>query len=114
MVIVGRALMSLAEVLKLGIDIYQILILAAVIMTWVRPDPYHPLVRFVVQSTEPVFKWIRARLPQSFFSSGIDISPIILFFALSFLENFLVASLNDIGQDILHSARNESLKTMTY
>lgn len=101
MSVIGRALMSLAAVIGLAISIYKIVILAAVIMTWVRPDPNHPLVKFVNQVTEPVFSWVRSRLPQSLLSTGIDLSPIIVFFVLIFIESFVVGSLSDMGHSLV-------------
>lgn len=104
MSLIGRALIGIAVVLGMAIDIYKLVVLAAVIMTWVRPDPQHPLVRFVNQATEPVFRWIRSRLPQSLFSTGIDITPILVFFILIFIESFVVGSLSDMGRSLVYNA----------
>lgn len=101
----GRALISIALVLGLAIDIYKLAILAAVLMSWIRPDPYNPLVRFVNQITEPVFSWLRARLPQALFSTGIDLTPMIVFFILVFLESFIVGSLADAGHRMVFESR---------
>ncbi len=70
--------------------ILLILIFARFILSWVRPDPYHPtwgpLMRFVYQATEPLLAPIRRLLPAS---SGLDFSPMILLFALYLARNLL-------------------------
>jgi YggT family protein len=70
--------------------ILLILIFARFILSWVRPDPYHPtwgpLMRFVYQATEPLLAPIRRILPAT---GGVDFSPMILLFALYFIRSFL-------------------------
>jgi YggT family protein len=70
--------------------ILLILIFARFILSWIRPDPYHPtwgpLMRFVYQTTEPLLAPIRRILPAS---GGLDFSPMILLFALYFIRSFL-------------------------
>jgi YggT family protein len=70
--------------------ILLILIFARFILSWVRPDPYHPtwgpVLRFVYQATEPLLAPIRRILPAT---GGVDFSPMILLFALYFIRSFL-------------------------
>lgn len=96
--------MSLAVVMSIVIDGYKLVVLAAVIMSWIRPDPYNPIVKFVYRMTEPVFSWIRLKLPQSFSGLGIDISPMLVFLLLIFAENFIVGVLHDSGRNLLRQA----------
>ncbi len=65
------------------IDLYSLVILAAVIMSWVRVDPRHPLARLVYRLTEPVLAPIRRVLPPM---GGLDLSPMVLLVALRFLS----------------------------
>ena len=111
--LIGHAFNSVAVVLGMAIDIYKILVLAAVVITWVRPDPFHPLVKFVTQVTDPVFKWLRSRLPQSLFSTGIDPTPILVFFILVFAENFVVNSLSDMGRNMVYNSRSPNTIIMS-
>jgi YggT family protein len=81
-------------ILALIIDVIYyvllILIFARFILSWVRPDPYHPtwgpILRFVYNATEPLLAPIRRLLPAS---GGLDFSPMILLFALYFLRSIL-------------------------
>ncbi|MDX1413053.1 MAG: YggT family protein [Candidatus Promineifilaceae bacterium] len=70
--------------------ILLILIFARFILSWVRPDPYHPtwgpITRFVFQATEPLLAPIRRLLPAT---GGLDFSPMILLFGLYFLRSIL-------------------------
>jgi YggT family protein len=67
------------------------IVIARAILSWVNPDPYNPIVRFIHNVTEPVLYRIRAKIPVSF--GGIDFSPIIVILGVIFLQNFVVNSL---------------------
>jgi YggT family protein len=79
---------ALATVLNLVLTLYMWVIIARAVLSWVSPDPYNPIVRFIYNITEPVLSQIRRRLPVSF--SGIDFSPIIVILVIIFLQNFVV------------------------
>ena len=82
---------ALAEILNLGLTIYMWLIIARALLSWVNPDPYNPIVRFLYNVTEPVLGWVRRRVPMVF--GGLDLSPILVLLAIVFLQKFLVATL---------------------
>ena len=75
-----------AIMLLLAIQLYTYVVLASVILSWVRLEPTNPVVKVVNALTEPVLKPIRAVLP-SFM--GLDFSPLVLLLALSILRRFL-------------------------
>ncbi|MFP4308124.1 MAG: YggT family protein [Desulfococcaceae bacterium] len=99
MFIVGNFLIALATVLNIVLTLYMWVVIARAVLSWVNPDPYNPIVRTIASVTDPVLDWIRRRLPVSF--GGIDFSPIIVFLAIVFLKNFLVATLAAMGQSML-------------
>lgn len=68
-------------------EIYAYIVVARAILSWVNPDPYNPIVRFLYGATEPVLQRIRRVVPLQF--SGIDFTPMVLIFALFFVSNFL-------------------------
>jgi YggT family protein len=72
------------------------IVIARAVLSWVSPDPYNPIVRFIHKVTEPVLYQIRRRIPVSF--GGIDFSPIIVFLAIIFLQRFVVHSLYGLAQ----------------
>ena len=70
--------------------IYNLAILARVLISWIRVDPYNPLVRFLYQITEPVLAPIRRVLPTA---GGLDFSPIVAFFGLELVRRLLIGFL---------------------
>ncbi|MGA7877497.1 MAG: YggT family protein [Desulfoferrobacter sp.] len=91
MFVIGNLLLALAKILHLLLTFYMWIIIARAILSWVNPDPYNPIVRFLYNVTEPVLYGIRRRIPISF--GGIDFSPLIAILVIMFLDNFLVPSL---------------------
>lgn len=65
------------------IDLYSLVVLAAVVMSWVHADRRHPLVQVVFNVTEPALAPIRRVLPPT---AGLDFSPIVLLIALRLLR----------------------------
>jgi YggT family protein len=68
------------------IDLYSLVVLASVVISWIKLSPSNPLARAVHQLTEPVLRPIRARLPAM---GGLDFSPMVLLFALQLLRRIL-------------------------
>jgi len=77
-------LVSILQFINLIINIYIWVVIIAALITWVQPNPYNPIVQFLWNVTEPVYRWIRRYIPTQF--GGFDIAPIILILALEFLQ----------------------------
>lgn len=82
---------ALATVINLFFQIYFYIVIGRAIISWVNPDPYNPIVRFLHNATEPVLARIRRLLPVHF--GGIDLSPIILLVGLEVVRQLLVGML---------------------
>ncbi|MEE8300484.1 MAG: YggT family protein [Desulfatiglandales bacterium] len=91
MFIVANFLIAVAKILHIGLTLYMWIIIGRAIISWVNPDPYNTIVRFLYAVTEPVLYIIRRRLPISF--GGFDFSPIIVIMAIYFFQAFVVESL---------------------
>ena len=91
MFIMSNLLAAVAKVLDIALTIFMWIVIARAILSWVSPDPYNPIVRFINNVTEPVLYQVRRRIPLSF--GGIDFSPIIILLAVIFLQQFVVQSL---------------------
>ncbi|MGM0454484.1 MAG: YggT family protein [Thermodesulfobacteriota bacterium] len=96
MFILTNFLLAVAKILDIGLTLFMWIIIAQAILSWVSPDPYNPIVRFINQVTEPVLFQIRKRIPTIF--GGIDFSPIIVLLGVIFLQEFLVQSLVHLAQ----------------
>lgn len=95
MFILANFLTALAQVLGMLIRAYMWIVIIRALISWVNPDPYNPIVRFLQTATDPVLYRIRRLVPASF--GGIDFSPFLLIAGLMFLEFFLVQSLFDLS-----------------
>lgn len=68
--------------------LYIWIIIIASFLSFVRPDPYNPIVQVLYRLTEPVFDFIRKKLPFVVIS-GIDLSPLVIIFGLQFIDIIL-------------------------
>ncbi|MCD6262378.1 MAG: YggT family protein [Deltaproteobacteria bacterium] len=98
MFILGNFLAAIARVLDIALTLYMWLIIGRAVISWVNPDPYNPIVRFLVSTTEPVLSPIRRRLPML---GGIDFSPVIVILIIIFIQSFLVQSLLQIANRLV-------------
>lgn len=95
MFVVGNFVAALAGVLDIVLTIYMWIVIIAALISWVNPDPYNPIVRFLYSVTEPVFAMVRRVLPLP--PMGIDFSPLIVLLVIVFCQQFLVKTLLQIA-----------------
>ena len=74
---------SLQELASLILNYVFWAVLIRVILSWVAPDPYNPVVRVIVQVTEPIMAPIRKLLPPM---GGFDLSPLIVLLGIQLLQ----------------------------
>ncbi|MFQ6617237.1 MAG: YggT family protein [Fidelibacterota bacterium] len=96
MFIIGNFLTALAGILDLIINVYYILLIIRVILSWFHVDRANQLVVLLYILTEPVLRRIRRFLPPTAF----DLSPIIAMLILYFINSFIVESLHNLGASI--------------
>jgi len=80
---------SLVQLVHMVINLYIWIIIISALLSFVRPDPTNPIVQALYRLTEPVYYWVRRKMPFVIIS-GIDLSPIIIIFALQFLDIFMM------------------------
>lgn len=90
--LIGWLLVTIQELL----NIYFWVVFIAVILTWIEPNPYNPIVRFLYSVTEPVFDFVREHLPVVF--GGLDLSPIVVLLTIGFIQRVVLVS---IGQYLM-------------
>jgi len=71
------------------ISIYMWIIIISALLSFVRPDPYNPLVQVINRLTEPVFGWVRRKMP-FVVVSNIDLSPVVVLLGLQFLDTLII------------------------
>jgi len=91
---VSNLINAIAMVISWGLTIFMWVLIARAILSWVNPDPYNPIVKFLYSVTEPVLYPIRKRVP---YLGGLDLSPLIVIMILLFLQVFLVKTLQDLA-----------------
>jgi len=70
------------------INIYIWIVIIAALITFVNPDPYNQIVQALRKLTEPAFAFVRRKMP-FVVVNGIDLSPIVIIFALNLLISIL-------------------------
>ena len=99
MFILGNFINAVAVILGWVLKLYSIVVLAAVIIQWISADPFNPIVQTLRALTEPVFAWFRRRLP--FLVVGaLDLSPVAVLLAITFLQIAVVQSLYQIAAQL--------------
>ncbi len=88
MMVVSTLIEAIAQILHMVINIYIWVVIISALITWVRPDPYNPIVQVLRRLTEPVYAFIRKYVPTVI--GGVDLAPIIIILGLQFLDLFAV------------------------
>lgn len=94
MFVFGNLFHAVAFILDSILSIYMWIIIISALISWVNPDPYNPIVRFLHTVTDPVLRPVRKRLGMAM---GVDISPLIVILIIMFIKHFIIASLFDIA-----------------
>ena len=96
MFVLGNVCQAVATILGKVLWLYSIVIMIAVLVSWVSADPSNPVVQFLRSVTEPVFAWIRRRLPFAVIGM-IDLSPLVALVIIQLLQMVVVRSLFELG-----------------
>jgi YggT family protein len=94
----GRIIIILADILSLALTIYMWIIVASALISWVSPDPYNPIVRFLYRVTNPVLRPIRRLIGARL--GPVDISPLIVVLIIYLIQRFLIAELVGLAYKI--------------
>lgn len=78
----------LVQTLSLISSLFYFLILARILISWVRVDPYNPLVNLIFRLTEPILAPIRNMLPAV---GMFDFSPLVAILLMEVITRVLSA-----------------------
>ena len=81
------------DVVNLAFEVMMWLVVIRCILSFIRHNPYQPIIRFIYDITEPIMAPFRRLLPPA---GGIDFSPIIVWMVLMLLRNLVLGILNSI------------------
>lgn len=95
MFIFANLIIAIANITDILLTIYMWIVIISALISWVNPDPYNPIVRFLHAVTEPVFRPIRRTIGYKL--GIIDISPMIVILVILFVKHFLIRSLIELA-----------------
>jgi YggT family protein len=96
MFVLGNFIEALALVLNSVLSLYWWILLIAVLLSWVNPDPRNPIVRFLRSATDPVLYQIRRWMPFVVVGS-LDLSPLVVLLGIEVVRLVVVKSLYDLA-----------------
>ena len=79
---------AIANILSIIVNVYTWIIIAAALVSWVKPDPSSPIVQLLYRLTDPIYSFIRRYIKTEF--NGIDFAPLIVLLALQLIDQFLI------------------------
>ncbi len=83
---------AIVQTLHTVMNLYIWIVIIAALLSFVRPDPHNPIVQILSRLTEPVYDFIRRKMPFVVFS-GIDLSPLVIILGLQLLDNFMMRAI---------------------
>lgn len=86
--------MALVSLVDIAFQVYMALMMARILLSWVKHNPYQPVIRFIYETTEPVLGFFRRIIPPI---GMVDISPIAAFFVLGLVKNLVIRLIFYIG-----------------
>lgn len=73
------------------LQLYELILFVRIIISWVQPDPYNPIIRFLHALTDPVLMPLRRIIPP--LGGMLDLSPLIVFIIIELLKQALFQQL---------------------
>ena len=67
------------------LSLYRWIIIIRVVISWINPDPYNPIVQFLRSITDPALDGLRRYVPRFLWSTGLDFTPLLLIVLLQVL-----------------------------
>lgn len=95
MFVLANFIAAAAHIIDIVLTACMWIIIIRTVLSWVNPDPYNPIVRFIERVTEPVLAPVRRWIPIR--GMGIDFSPVIVLLIIIFLKAFLVKTMIELS-----------------
>jgi len=95
----GTLVQAAAFVIDTVLTIYFWIVIISALLSWVNPDPYNPIVRFLRGVTEPVFYRIRRWIP-FVVVGGFDLTPIVVILAIQVCKIVVVQNLAHLAYSL--------------
>lgn len=91
----GVVLEGVGRVLDMALELYMWIVIVRAILSWVQPNPYNPIVRFIYGLVDPVTHRLSRLLPTRV--GMIDISAFLLILAIYLVRLVVVRMIIEAG-----------------
>lgn len=78
----------LARIISVAFNVYEFMIIIRVFMSWVNPNPYSPIVTFIIDLTDPFLGLIEKIMPRALLAP-LNFTPIVALLLLGFLQRII-------------------------
>ena len=95
MFVLGNLIGAVATVLDVVLNALGIILIVNALLSWVRPDPANPIVRFLDQVSDAVCDPIRRVVPTVV--GGLDLAPMIALGVVWLLQQLVVMPLHELA-----------------
>ena len=85
----GNFISGVIDIINSLLNIYMWVVIIRVLISWINPDPYNPIVQFLRSVTDPAIEGLRRVLPGFLWSTGLDFTPLVLILLLQVAMRFL-------------------------
>jgi len=90
----SELIIGLLSIVNGLIWIYMWVIIIAALLTWVKPDPYNPIVQVLYRLTQPAYVLVRRLMPSSF--NGIDLAPLMIIIGLQVIQLLITTAMRSL------------------
>ncbi len=87
---IGPMLWAIPQLVDLAINVFLFAILIQVIISWINPGTYNPIIGVINSLTDPIMRPARRIIPPI---SGLDLSPMLVILGLYLLKMLLLPPL---------------------
>lgn len=94
MFVLSNLIAALAQLLSALFTIYTWILIIRVLISWVSPDPFNPVVQFLIKASDPVLEPLRRVIPSI---GPLDISPVVAILVLQAFQHFVIRTLMDVS-----------------
>ena len=81
---------AIVDTVDVALTLLTWAIIIRAVLSWIRPNPSHPAVRFLNRITDPILQPIQSIIPNF---SGLDLSPIVAILLIQVVQNLLLKML---------------------
>jgi YggT family protein len=99
MIYLSNTILGIVNLLDWTLQIYLLIVVASVILSWVEPNPYNPIVQFLRAVTEPTFRFIRDKIKFTEFGV-VDLSPFFLMIFIYLTQILILGNLKIFALNI--------------